>query len=261
MKRAAIPLILLVSGFVLGLLCSVSLRHPAAATPAAVIQKEETPSESAVNTTSLLHTAAAVTNALHDQDYETLSTYVHPTRGVTFTPYSTVDLQRDQNFTADQIKNLSSDTSTYTWGYEDGRGESIQMTMSEYFTRFVFDADYTQAPKVGVDQIITSGNALENLTEAYPDCHFVDFCYPSRDPANEGLDWCSLKLVFLGEKPPGIWWVWSTESGPSDAPKIILQPKTAFILEREACRYCENHHYRHRKSRFFSGGAAFERKA
>lgn len=63
MKRAAIPLILLVSGFVLGLLCSVSLRHPAAATPAAVIQKEETPSESAVNTASLLHTAAAVTNA------------------------------------------------------------------------------------------------------------------------------------------------------------------------------------------------------
>ena len=115
MKRVAIPLILLVSGFVLGLLCSVSLRHPAAATPAAVIQKEETPSEPAVNTTSLLHTAAAVTNALHDQDYETLSTYVHPTRGVTFTPYSTVDLQRDQNFTADQIKNLSSDTSTYTW--------------------------------------------------------------------------------------------------------------------------------------------------
>ena len=150
MKRAAIPLILLVSGFVLGLLC--------------------------------------------------LSTYVHPTRGVTFTPYSTVALQRDQNFTVDQIKNLSSDTSTYTWGYEDGRGESIQMTMSEYFARFVFDADYTQAPKVGVDQIITSGNALENLTEAYPDCHFVDFCYPSRDPANEGLDWCSLKLVFLGEK-------------------------------------------------------------
>ena len=165
-----------------------------------MIQKEETPSESAVNTTSLLHTAAAVTNALHDQDYETLSTYVHPTRGVTFTPYSTVALQRDQNFTVDQIKNLSSDTSTYTWGYEDGRGESIQMTMSEYFARFVFDADYTQAPKVGVDQIITSGNALENLTEAYPDCHFVDFCYPSRDPANEGLDWCSLKLVFLGEK-------------------------------------------------------------
>lgn len=120
--------------------------------------------------------------------------------GVTFTPYSTVDLQHDQCFTPEQVKNLPSDTNTYTWGYEDGRGEPIQMTATEYFSRFVFDADYTQAPRVGVDQIITSGNALENLTEAYPDCHFVDFCYPSRDPANEGLDWCSLKLVFAGEK-------------------------------------------------------------
>ena len=164
MKRAAIPLILLLCGFVLGLLCSVSLRHPAASTPAAVIQKEETPEESAQNTTSLLRTAAAVTDAIQAQDYETLSTYVHPTRGVTFTPYSTVDLQHDQYFTPEQVKNLPSDTNTYTWGYEDGRGEPIQMTATEYFSRFVFDADYTQAPKVGVDQIITSGNALENPT-------------------------------------------------------------------------------------------------
>lgn len=199
MKRAAIPLILLLCGFALGLLCSVSLRHPAASTPAAAIQKEETPEESALNTTGLLRTAASVTDAIQAQDYETLSTYVHPTRGVTFTPYSTVDLQHDQHFTSQQIKDLSTDTNTYTWGYEDGRGEPIQMTMTEYFARFVFDADYTQAPQVGVDQIIVSGNALENLTEAYPDCHFVDFCYPSRDPANEGLDWCSLKLVFLRE--------------------------------------------------------------
>lgn len=82
MKRAAIPLILLLCGFVLGLLCSVSLRHPAASTPAAVIQKEETPEESAQNTTGLLRTAAAVTDAIQAQDYETLSTYVHPTRAV-----------------------------------------------------------------------------------------------------------------------------------------------------------------------------------
>ena len=56
--------------------------------------------------------------------------------------------------------------------------------------------DYTQAPSVGVDQIVMSGNSLENLQEAYPDCRFVDLCYPSLDPAYEGLDWCSLKMVF-----------------------------------------------------------------
>lgn len=204
MKRTAIPLILLVSGFILGLLCSVSLWHPSASTPAE--GQDETPQvQSALTTTSLLRTAAGVTDALAAKDYETLSTYVHPTRGVTFTPYSTVDFQQDRHVSSERIKQVSQDTNTYTWGYEDGRGEPIEMTMADYFARFVFDADYTKAPQVGVDQIITSGNALENLTEAYPGCRFVDLCYPSRDPANEGLDWCSLKLVFAGEND--VWYL------------------------------------------------------
>ena len=199
MKRAAIPLMLLLCGFALGLLCSVSLWAPIPSAPSAQIQEDAPPAQSSLRTTSLLQAAAGVTDALQAKDYETLSSYIHPTRGVIFTPYSTVNVQQDRRLTAEQIKTLAQDTTTYIWGYEDGRGDPIQMTITEYFARFVFDADYTQAPKVAVDQIITSGNALENITEAYPDCHFVDFCYPSRDPASDGLDWCSLKLVFVGE--------------------------------------------------------------
>lgn len=198
MKRAAIPLILLLAGFALGLLCSISLWRPTPPAPSTP-EEETTQTQFSQNTTGLLHAAAGVADALQAQDYETLARYVHPTRGVTFTPYSTVDLQQDQNFSPQQIRSLEQDTTTYTWGYEDGRGEPIQMTMAEYMKRFVCDADYTRAPYVGVDQIITSGNALENVSQVYSDCHFVDFCYLSRDPANEGLDWCSLKLVFAGE--------------------------------------------------------------
>lgn len=199
MKRAAIPLILLLSGFSLGLLCSVSLWLPAAPTPASPVQEAPADDPATLSTTGLLHTAAVVADAIQARDYETLATYIHPTRGVTFTPYSTVNFQQDKRLTAQEIQHASQDTSAYVWGYEDGRGDPIQMTIAEYFARFVFDADYTQAPQVGIDRIITSGNALENVAEAYPDCHFVDFCYPSRDPANEGLDWCSLKLVFASE--------------------------------------------------------------
>lgn len=198
MKRAATPLILLLSGFVLGLLCSASLR-PSSSTPPASIQNSAVTSQASLSTTSLLRTAAHVTDALHDKDYETLASYVHPTRGVTFTPYSTVDPETDPTFSAQQIRHLAEDTTSYFWGYSDGRGEPMEMTMAEYFERFVFDADYTQAPNIGVDQIVTSGNALENVSQAYPGCRFVDFCYLSRDPVNEGMDWCSLKLVFTGE--------------------------------------------------------------
>ena len=78
----------------------------------------------------------------------------------------------------------------------DGRGDPIKLTIPQYFQRYVYDKDYTQATEIGIDRIITGGNALENLAEAYPGCRFVDFAFPSADPVNDGLDWSSLKLVF-----------------------------------------------------------------
>lgn len=144
----------------------------------------------------LLGAACMVNRLIQRQDWAALAAYVHPERGVTFTPYSTVEPETDLCFTADQIKNLAQDQNIYTWGFEDGRGDPIQMTLTQYFERYVYDRDYTQATEIGVDRIITGGNALENLVEAYPDCRFVDFCLPSADPVNDGLDWSSLKLVF-----------------------------------------------------------------
>lgn len=147
----------------------------------------------------LLVSACTVNRAIQRRDWATLSAYVHPERGVTFTPYSTVDLESDLTFTAAQIKGLAQDQTVYTWGFEDGRGDPIQMTIQDYIARYVYDSNYTQAPEIGVDRIMTGGNALENLSEAYPGCRFVDFSFPSADPVNDGLDWTSLKLVFQAD--------------------------------------------------------------
>lgn len=151
----------------------------------------------------LLGSACVVCRCLQQQDWGTLATYVHLDRGVTFTPYSTVDPDGDLNFTAGQIQNLAQDSNVYTWGFEDGRGDPIQMTFPQYFERYVYDRDYIQVPELGVDRIMTGGNALENLTEVYEGCRFVDFSFPSFDPVNDGLDWSSLKLVF---QPEGEHW-------------------------------------------------------
>lgn len=152
---------------------------------------------------SLLGSACVVCRCLQLQNWSTLSTYVHPDRGVTFTPYSTVDPDSDLNFTAGQIRNLAQDPNVYTWGFEDGRGEPIQMTFPQYFERYVYDRDYIQVPELGVDRVMTSGNALENLAEVYDGCRFVDFSFPTSDPVSDGLDWSSLKLVF---QPGGERW-------------------------------------------------------
>ena len=144
----------------------------------------------------LLSTACAVVRALKEQDYALLSSYVDPDRGVTFTPYSTVDFTTDLNFSAQQIGTLATDNTKYAWGFQDGIGTVIELTMAEYFDAYVFDADYTQANQIGIDRIVISGNALENLNQAYSGCRFVDFCFPGAQSDPQGLEWHSLKLVF-----------------------------------------------------------------
>lgn len=144
----------------------------------------------------LLDSACSAALAMQQRDWDALSSFVHPELGVTFTPYSTVEPNVDLNFSAKQIKKLAEDDTPYVWGMTDGKGDPIQMTMLDYFERYVYNVDYCQAPQIGIDRIMVSGNALENITDAYPDCRFVDFCYPSIDPAYGGADWCSLKLVF-----------------------------------------------------------------
>lgn len=144
----------------------------------------------------LLNTACAVCRSLKEQDYAALATFVHPEKGVTFTPYSTVNFDTDRTMSAQEVKSLAGDPASHIWGYLDGRDTLIELTNQNYFAQFVFNVDYTQAPEIGVDRVMTSGNALENLSQAYPGCRFVDFSFPLLDANNQGLDWCSLKLVF-----------------------------------------------------------------
>jgi hypothetical protein len=200
-RRAAFPLLLFLFGFVLGLLCLFPIHTGSSELDAApltsdVRSEEESAPAQAASTSGLLLTAARTAEALKAEDYMTLGDLVHPERGLTFSAYSTVELSTDQNFTADEIRGLAENTKEYVWGYEDGRGAPIRMTMEAFVQQYIFAVDYTQAPEVGVDQVVLSGNALENVAQAYPGCRFVDLCYPELDPDLGGMDWCSLKLVF-----------------------------------------------------------------
>ena len=147
----------------------------------------------------LLQTACAVVSALDEKDYPSLAQLVHSRLGVTFTPYSTVDLTTDLTFTAEEIRALAGNTQRYIWGITDGSGAPIEMTMQEFMDAYIYAADYSKAPSVGIDEILQTGNALENVDEVYEDARFVEFHYDGLDPALEGLDWCSLKVVLLPE--------------------------------------------------------------
>lgn len=134
---------------------------------------------------------------LKDNDYRALSQIIHPEYGVVFSPYATVTLPTNKCFLPEQVALFGVDTKRYVWGVYVGSGEPIEMTVSEYFSEFVFDRDYTTASVIGVNTVVRSGNALENITEISADLRYVDFHIPVSDKDNtESNDWSSLRLGF-----------------------------------------------------------------
>lgn len=145
---------------------------------------------------TLLAVSNRVLIGLMEGDFETVASYVHLEKGVTFTPYSTVNPDVDLCFTPSQIAALASDETVYIWGVWDGLGEPISLSVTDYFERFVLSQDFTQAPNIGIDTVQSSGNSIENVSAIFDQGRYVEYYYPQIDPQFAGLDWCALKLVF-----------------------------------------------------------------
>ena len=143
----------------------------------------------------LTELAYTVLGFIKDGDFNALSGVVHPEQGVIFSPYATINPATDRMYSAEEIATLDSETGTEIWGVRNGSGEPIVMTVAEYFSEFVPAADHINAPVIGVNHIVRSGNALENITDVFPNVKFVDFHMPGGEPAEE-FDWTSLRLGF-----------------------------------------------------------------
>ncbi|WP_051775554.1 hypothetical protein [Paenibacillus tyrfis] len=139
--------------------------------------------------------AEAVIEALKHQDMKQLKRYVHPEKGIRFSPYATVDVKHDLVFKAGQLPGLLQDKTVNTWGTYDGSGAPIQLTFQDYYKRFVYDRDYAKPEKIGYNEIVRQGNSVINIREAYPNSIFVEYHF-SRDADHNEMGWSSLRLVF-----------------------------------------------------------------
>jgi len=149
--------------------------------------------------------ATEVLTAIKNFDMEKLADAVHPDKGVRFSPYAFVDVERDLVFTADEVRNLAADTKTYLWGYYDGTGDPIELTFRDYHREFIYDADFLNAEQVSVNETLGRGNTVNNSFEVYKDAEIVEFYFSGIDPKYEGMDWKSLRLVF--EKKDDTWYL------------------------------------------------------
>jgi hypothetical protein len=141
--------------------------------------------------------------ALRNKDTEKLAESVHPVKGVRFTPYTHVSLERDIVFSIEEMRNFFNDQNSYLWGYYDGSGYEIFLKPADYYEEFIYSEDFIHADKIGYNEVLSSGNMLENQFELYENPVIVEYYFPGFNPEYAGMDWKSLRLVF--EEYEGCW--------------------------------------------------------
>jgi hypothetical protein len=145
---------------------------------------------------AVLQRSAEVIAALKDENMTALAGYVLPQMGLRFSPYAAVK-DTDQVFRADKIAGLMSDSTVYVWGSYDGSGEPIELAFPDYYSKFIYDVDFANAPQLALNRRLGVSTTLDNSAEFYPGAIIVEYYYPGFDPKLEGMDWRSLRLVFI----------------------------------------------------------------
>ena len=147
--------------------------------------------------------AKTLITAIAEQDAETISEFVHPSKGVRFTPYTSVDLEGDLVFTKVEMRDFFEDQKVYFWGLYDGIGSEILLTPSEYYQEFIYSRDFKNAEEVAYNEVLSQGNAVENQFEVYEKPIVVEYYFPGEHPEYGDMDWKGLRLVF--EQVKGEW--------------------------------------------------------
>lgn len=141
--------------------------------------------------------------AISTKDSEAISEFIHPIKGVRFTPYTYVSSENDIVFNQEEVKNFFNDQNVYTWGCYDGKGDDISLISSQYYDKFIYTADFINAEDIGYNEVLSGGNMTENQFEVYKNAIVVEYYFSGFNPDYEGIDWQSLRLVF--EQYEGVW--------------------------------------------------------
>ena len=144
---------------------------------------------------TVLDRASEIAQTLKNQDFISLSGYVHPVNGVRFSPYSYVK-DTDQVFSSQKVASIMADSRVYSWGSYSGSGEPIDLSFPDYYSKFIYDVDFANSPQMALNHRLSVGNSLDNSFEFYPGAMVVEYYFPGFDPQYGGMDWRSLRLVF-----------------------------------------------------------------
>ncbi len=137
-----------------------------------------------------------ILTAVKNKDFKSFAEFMHPVSGVRFSPYGYIDTSKDVILTANELVDNLKNNASIRWGIFDGKGDTILLSVREYFEKFIYDVDFLNAEKTSANKMIGGGNSLNNLDSIYKDKNFTESYFSGFDKKYEGMDWRSLRLVF-----------------------------------------------------------------
>lgn len=148
----------------------------------------------------------AVVRALQNNDTRALATFVHPTRGVRFSPYIHAD-ESDRVISRAQMPYLANHARKWNWGLYDGTGDPMNLTWNEFRRKMLVSRPYLPLKSTNAredfNRLSQNGNVPNNLLDVYPNAIFTRYYSSGYDPKFEGLDW---RALFLAWRPVGKTW-------------------------------------------------------
>ncbi len=144
-------------------------------------------------TKTLLALRKKILTAIKNKNYTQLASYFHPVEGVKFSPYAFIE--DNVILTRKEFLQKIKSNKKMDWGDYDGIGDSIMLSVKEYFKKFVYTADFLHVKKVSINKVNSYGNSLNNIRDIYPTNDFVESYFPGTEK-NENMDWGTLTLVF-----------------------------------------------------------------
>jgi len=164
------------------------------------VEKHADSIRNASNEKSLIILSSKILKSLKEKGYTGLVEFIHPKLGIRFSPYAYIDTRVDQLISRNKLIALGKSQKKIKWGFEDATEKPIKLSINNYLKEFVYDVDFLNAEKKGVNKFFGGGNSLNNLKEVYPRCNFAEFYFSGFDPKFDGMDWRALRLVFKDYK-------------------------------------------------------------
>lgn len=143
-----------------------------------------------------------IIDALDKRDMKFISQYVHPVKGLLFSPYAYL---ADEAVVIEKeaVSTMLDSNEAFDWGLYDGIGTPIELTPPEYFDEFLNMTPYQQADQILVDDIQKRGNTINNIREKFPDAEIIEY-FQEGSEEYAGMDWSSVLLVYEHDETSGL---------------------------------------------------------